>query len=292
MDVTAPVLPSTTVHPSTRERAGDGSAVQRALPLPGRGLAGLDPFLLLDHVPPATFGPAASPRGAGPHPHKGCETVTLLYQGDLRHRDSAGNAGRLDAGDVQWVTAGNGVVREESHGPRLTAQGGVLELVRLWVNLPARHKRAPPRHTDLRAASFPLIPLTTAGANFVRLVAGAWEGYTGPARTHTPLTVADVYLEAGIETTVALDAHWHTGIYLMSGGVEVDGQGVERYGIATVRDETRVRIKAFAASHVLFLSGLPIGEPIASSGPFVMNTEEEVRVALREHGEGLYGRLP
>lgn len=291
MDTKAPVLPSTSVHPSAHAQVGDGFYVQRALPIKGRGLAGLDPFLLLDHAGPTTFGPVASPRGVGPHPHKGFETVTLLYRGDLRHRDSAGNSGLLGVGDVQWMTAGNGIVHEELHGPGLTAEGGSLELVQLWVNLPARDKSVAPHYQNLRAAAFPVIPLTEGGANHVRLVAGVWEGYTGPAKTYTPLTVADVYLEAGLETQIALDKRWNTGVYLLRGGVSVNGQALDRHGIATVHDEAEVTIKAFGESHLLFLSGLPIAEPVASSGPFVMNTEDEVQTAVREYREGLYGTL-
>ena len=291
MDTQAPVLPSTVVYPSASAQVGDGFYVQRALPIAGRGLAGLDPFLLLDHAPPTTFGPAATPRGVGPHPHRGFETVTLLYRGDLRHRDSAGNAGLLGVGDVQWMTAGSGSVHEELHGPLLTREGGALELVQLWVNLPARDKGAPPHYQNLRAGTFPVVPLTEAGGNYVRLVAGVWEGFTGPAKTYTPLTVADVYLDAGVETAIALDERWHTGVYLLEGGIEVNGQAVDRHGVATVRDEREVAIKAFAKTHLLFLSGLPIAEPIAHSGPFVMNTEEEVRIAAREYREGLYGAL-
>ena len=291
MDAKAPVLPSTTTHPSVQAQVGDGFYIQRALPVEGRGPAFLDPFLLLDHAGPTTFGPSTKARGVGPHPHKGFETVTLVYQGDLRHRDSAGNTGQLGVGDVQWMTAGAGIVHEELHGPTLTQQGGTLEMVQLWINLPARDKSVAPHYRDLRAQSFPTIPLTEAGTNYVRLVAGVWEGYTGPAHTYTPLTLADLYLEPGLETKISLDRKWHTGLYVLRGGVSVNGESVAEHGLATVRDEGEVTVKAFAESHLLLLSGLPIAEPIAISGPFVMNTEDEVRTARREFADGLYGKL-
>lgn len=291
MDTQAPILPSTTVYPTQAAQVGDGFFIQRAIPLQGKGIAAMEPFLMLDHAGPTLFGPTDTPRGVDVHPHKGFQTVTLAYQGDLIHRDSAGNKGHLEPGDVQWMTAGNGIVHEEKHGPELSSKGGYSEMIQLWVNLPAKDKSVKPHYADIKADMFPIIPLQGSGMNHVRLIAGKWEAYTGPAETYTPLTLADIYLEEGVETTISLDPQWHTGIYILDGGALVNGKQMSKHFIATVEDEKAVVIKATAQTHLLFMSAQPLNEPIASYGPFVMNTNEEINEAIAMYNRGEMGAL-
>ena len=295
MQTTAPRTteqkPSTRIHASQPAQVGDGFFINRALPIARQGLEAMEPFLMLDHAGPTTFGPTAKPRGVDVHPHKGFQTVTLAYQGDLVHRDSAGNRGELAPGDVQWMTAGRGIVHEEKHGPDLTRNGGVSEMVQLWINLPAADKSVAPHYTDFKAEVFPVIPLGGEGSNFVRLVAGRWDTYRGPAKTYSPLTLADLYLDPGSRTTITLDPAWNTAIYALSGTAIVNGHTLGPNFIAQLTAEPRVDITVEATAHLLLLSAEPIGEPIASYGPFVMNTEDELRIAMREFQEGKMGTL-
>ena len=174
---------------------GDGFPVRSLFSYTGLGRR-LSPFLLLDHAPPTRFEPATRPRGVGEHPHRGFETVTIVYQGGLAHRDSTGAGGEIGTGDVQWMTAGGGILHEEFHSPAFTAQGGTLEMVQLWVNLPAKDKMTPPGYQTLLDADIPVVPLPD-GAGRVRVIAGAFDGHAGPARTHTPIDVWDVRIAAG-----------------------------------------------------------------------------------------------
>ena len=292
MDKPTPTPASTRVFAAAPARVGDGFAVHRALPLRGHDDPhALEPFLLLDHAGPTTYGPAATPRGVGAHPHRGFETVTLAYQGDLAHRDSAGNGGVLNPGDVQWMTAGRGVVHEEKHGPELSRHGGTLEMVQLWINVPKRHKREAPRYVDYRASEFPVLPLGAGGSNFVRLVAGRWGRYVGPAKPYTPLTIADLYLEAGAEFDVTLDAAWNSALYPLEGAADINRTRVASRFIATLTGADRVSVRAATDCHLLLLSGEPIGEPIAARGPFVMSTEDELTEAMAGFQRGEYGQL-
>ncbi len=291
MDTQAPIIPSTHIFSAKPAQVGDGFFIQRAIPLAGRGLASMEPFLMLDHAGPTTFGPTDTPRGVDVHPHKGFQTVTLAYQGDLVHKDSAGNRGHLQPGDVQWMTAGSGIVHEEKHGPELTKHGGVSEMIQLWINLPARNKSVLPHYTDYRAEVFPIITLSTTESNFVRLIAGNWGGYHGPAKTYTPLTLADLYLDPGCRTTITIDPTWNTGVYVLEGEATINSNSVGKHHIAHTHDESSISIEATAKCHLLFMSGLPIGEPIASYGPFVMNTEAELEEAMRDYRGGKFGTL-
>ena len=281
------------VFAAQHAQVGDGFFVMRALPLTGESLEGLEPFLILDHAPPRSFGPTKVRRGVGEHPHRGFQTVTLVYEGDLKHRDSAGNKGVLKAGDVQWMHAGSGLVHEELHGDELTENGGRLEMIQLWINLPAAVKMSPPTYADIRAADFPVVPLAKSGANYVRLIAGRWGAYLGPAKTASPLTLADLYLEPDTETTISLDPAWNTGLYLRVGALNVNGKQLGQHFMARLRGhgELVLRNSGPKAVRALFLSGKRLLEPIAAQGPFVMNTQAEVAQAVRDFQAGLLGRL-
>ena len=250
------------------------------------------PFLLLDYGGPAQFEPAEKPRGVGPHPHRGFETVTIVYQGEVEHRDSAGHGGRIGPGDVQWMTAASGIVHSEMHGDAFTRTGGMLEMVQLWVNLPARAKMGKPGYQDLTAAAIPTVALAN-GAGSVRVIAGSCLGARGRARTHTPIELWDVTLRGEQAAEFALPAG-HTAMLLVQrGALRVGDERVAQHELALLtRDGDRVALRADGAdARVLLLAGAPIDEPVAAYGPFVMNTEAELRQAFADYHAGRMGSL-
>jgi redox-sensitive bicupin YhaK (pirin superfamily) len=254
--------------------------------------AAFSPFLLLDYAGPARFEAGAPRRGVGPHPHRGFETVTIVYQGEVEHRDSAGHGGRIGPGDVQWMTAASGLVHEEMHGATLRRDGGTLEMVQLWVNLPARAKNEPPRYQDLLAANIPTAGLPD-GAGAVRVIAGAFGAAKGPARTFTPVDVWDLRLSGGHEATLPLPAG-HTALLLVqSGALRVGDHDVPQLAMAVLdRAGTDVAVRAPGGdARVLVLAGAPIPEPVAAYGPFVMNTRDEIDAAIADFRAGRMGRL-
>ena len=252
----------------------------------------LSPFLLLDYAAPAEFSPAPVPRGVGEHPHRGFETVTIAYQGEIEHRDSAGHKGRIGPGDVQWMTAASGIVHEEMHGREFTKHGGTLEMVQLWVNLPANFKKSPPGYQDVVGGKTPVVELSSdAGA--VRVIAGAFENAKGPARTFTPIELWDMRLKAGKTAKLNVPAGQSTALLFLSGGGRVNGsKNVDEGELAVLdRDGETLSIEAGADSTVLLLSGTPIDEPVVGYGPFVMNTEREIRQAIEDYRHGRMGHL-
>jgi redox-sensitive bicupin YhaK (pirin superfamily) len=255
----------------------------------------VSPFLLLDFAGPAEFPPSEEPRGVGQHPHRGFETVTIVYQGEVEHRDSAGNAGAIGPGDVQWMTAASGVLHEEKHGREFTRRGGVLEMAQLWVNLPASAKMSPPRYQTILDRDVPAVPLPggSGGAGIVRVIAGDFQGTRGPARTVTPVSVWDLRLKAGGRAVLTLPDGFTTIFYVAHGGVVVNGSRAagERDTVLFSQPGEQVEVEARLDSTLLVLSGEPIREPIASYGPFVMNTQEEIRQAIADFQAGRMGSL-
>jgi redox-sensitive bicupin YhaK (pirin superfamily) len=250
-----------------------------------------DPFLLLDYAGPHTFAPSETMRGVGEHPHRGFETVTIVYQGELEHRDSSGSHGTIGPGDVQWMTAASGVVHEEFHSRRFSRDGGTLEMVQLWVNLPAKDKLSSPRYQGLLAGDIPGVSLAD-GVGTLRVIAGQWHGAKGAARTCTAINVWDIRL---VETG-AIDLEvpaGHTALVIaQSGTVTMNGQQLSGVELAVFdRDGTKVRLKATTSARLLVLTGEPIGEPVVGQGPFVMNTREEIREAIEDYQAGRMGNL-
>lgn len=250
----------------------------------------VSPFLLLDYAGPAKFAPSDQPRGVGEHPHRGFETVTIVFQGELEHHDSAGNHGKIGPGDVQWMTAASGIVHEEWHEQAFTKRGGILEMVQLWVNLPAKDKMSPPRYQEILNRQIPAITLNGAGA--VRVIAGDFRGAKGPARTFTPITVLDLRLQA--HRPVELFLHeGHTALAVVLNGKaiinEVDVASAADLAIFE-RKGGGITIEAKEDAAVLVLSGEPINEPVVSYGPFVMNTQEQIRQAISDYQNGRLGR--
>ena len=270
---------------------GDGFPV-RSLFSYGSNADVHDPFLLLDYAEPFEFPPGAAPRGVGEHPHRGFETVTIVYQGELEHRDSAGNRGKIGPGDVQWMTAASGVVHEEFHSDTFTRSGGTFEVAQLWVNLPAEQKMSPPRYQEIRARDIPTATLAS-GAGTARVIAGKFAGARGPAKTVTPMVIADLRLNAGQSSELSLPDGYTTMLVVQQGAVVLDGTHTVR-GVQLAqfdRAGDRIAVQCREDARALLLSGEPIGEPIVGQGPFVMNTREEIRQAMVDYQSGRMGSL-
>jgi quercetin 2,3-dioxygenase len=284
-----------TVLPTPRPHwVGDGFLVR---PLFGNlaFTAAPSPFLMFDWAAPVDFPPATARRGVGPHPHRGFETVTIVYAGEVEHRDSAGYAGKIGPGDVQWMTAGSGVLHEEMHSLAATRAGGPVSMAQLWVNLPAAHKMTAPRYQPIEAKD---IPTVRSGGAEVRVIAGSLddaEGTThrGPAATFTPLSVWDGRLAAESRFEAPLPQGWRTLVAVLAGEVEVGGRRISADTVAILDDEAgRVTLTAGAADvRFLVLAGEPIDEPIAHYGPFVMNTRAELQQAFDDFNNGAMGDL-
>ena len=253
----------------------------------------VNPFLLLDYAGPADFTPTSERRGVGQHPHRGFETVTIVYKGEVEHRDSTGNGGVIGPGDVQWMTAASGILHEEFHSEAFARSGGTLEMVQLWVNLPAKDKMAEPGYQGILDREIPDLELKD-NAGRLRLIAGEFDGQRGPARTFTPIDVWDVRLNAGKSATFDLHQGRNTALVVLHGAVEVNGQEVVREGQLVLfdREGTDIRLDAEQDATVLILSGEPIDEPIVGHGPFVMNTEAEIQQAFIDFQSGKFGRMP
>ncbi len=252
----------------------------------------LTPFLLLDHAGPAEFEPAAAPRGVDWHPHRGFETVTVVYDCEVDHQDTAGHQGSIGPGDVQWMTAGSGVLHKEFHSSRFSRRGGRFEVLQLWVNLPAKLKMTTPRYQGLVASDFPTASLP-GEAGSLRVIAGEHEGTKGPARTFTPIKLFDLKLRAGKSARLRLGEGWSAALFVLDGGIKVNASetaGREEL-VVFERAGDEVEIEAETDARLFVMSGEPIDEPIAGYGPFVMNTQQETRQAMIDLQTGRMGRV-
>jgi hypothetical protein len=270
---------------------GDGFPVRSLFSYGDHG-AQLSPFLLLDYAGPANFPPSKQPRGVGVHPHRGFETVTIVYEGEVAHRDSTGAGGLIGPGDVQWMTAASGILHEEFHSPGFAQRGGALEMVQLWVNLPARSKMEAPGYQNILNAQIPSVDLPE-GTGRVRVIAGSYVGHTGPARTHTPMDVWDLRLNQGAQARLPL-VNGHTGaLVVLRGTVLVNGEAVAREAqmVTFERGGEAIEIEANTDAVLLFLGGEPINEPVVGHGPFVMNTREEIVQAFHDFQSGRFGQM-
>ncbi|MGE0116705.1 MAG: pirin family protein [Dongiaceae bacterium] len=251
--------------------------------------ADISPFLLLDYAGPAEFPPASGRRGVEQHPHRGFETVTIVYQGEVEHRDTAGNEGRIGPGDVQWMTAARGILHEEMHGRAFAEKGGTLEMVQLWVNLPAKHKMSAPGYQEILDAAIPSVPLGADGSR-ARIIAGDFAGTKGPARTFSPVNLWDLRLAAGRKTELTLPDGFTTLLFVLKGRILVNG--AETVGTAELamfeREGRDIALEAAEETTVLVLSGEPIDEPVVGYGPFVMNTRAEIGQAMADFQAGRF----
>ena len=268
---------------------GDGFPVRTMLSYHDQG-SHISPFIMLDYAGPAKFEPTHERRGVGAHPHKGFETVTIVYEGEVEHRDSTGAGGVIGPGDVQWMTAASGIIHEEFHSPAFAKRGGNFEMVQLWVNLPAKDKGAKPSYQSLLAADIPTVELQK-GAGKLRVIAGAFGDTQGPARTFTPVNIWDVRLARGKTATLDVPDGHTLSVLVLAGTIEVQGRHVAREAqmVLLGREGGPVTIEANNDAKLLVLSGEPIDEPVVAHGPFVMNTTGEIKQAMLDFQSGKFG---
>lgn len=277
-------------HTEKRQNwVGDGFPV-RSLLSHDRAGPHASPFLLLDYAGPYEFKPNhGHPRGVGAHPHKGFETVTIVYQGEVEHRDSTGAGGLIGPGDVQWMTAGNGIMHQEYHSPKFSRSGGAFEMVQLWVNLPAKDKSAAAGYQNITSD---MIPVVQGDGFSARIIAGHFDQTQGPTKTFTQINTWDVALQAGKTIALPIPEDHNSTLVLLHGTLELDGKTLEGpQSVVLAPGEGDVLVKAQTAAKLLVLSGAPIEEPIVQHGPFVMNTQAEIRAAISDFNQGRFGRL-
>jgi quercetin 2,3-dioxygenase len=252
----------------------------------------ISPFLLLDYAGPENFPPSTHRRGVGPHPHRGFETVTIVYSGEVEHRDSSGGGGTIGPGDVQWMTAASGLIHEEFHGTAFAQRGGPFEMIQLWVNLAAKDKTAPPGYQSISDTDIPRVELAS-GAGVVRIIAGLYKVKHGPARTFSPMNVWDVRLTSGAREEFHVPAGWTTVLVVLKGEVRFSTGEIAGPAELAVfeREEDAFEIEALKDATVLILNGKPINEPIVGMGPFVMNTQAEIEQAIADYRSGRMGCL-
>ena len=254
----------------------------------------MSPFLMLDLAGPAEFPATTERKGVGTHPHRGFETVTIVYDGEVSHKDSTGQGGTIGPGDVQWMTAGSGILHQEFHSDTFAKQGGVLQMVQLWVNLPAKHKMTAPAYQAILSKSIPQIELSNSRGS-IRVIAGEHEGQKGPAKTFTPMNVFDIRLKKGEELVLPVADGWNTSVVVLRGALESAGDsGVvakDAKMLMFSQDGEDIKVKALEDTVALLLSGEPIAEPIVGHGPFVMNTREEIEQAIDDFNRGAFGSI-
>jgi len=277
-------------RPASPGMVGDGFRVFNYIP---KTLAQrrISPFLMLDFNAQYDFGPSDHIRGVDVHPHKGFETVTIAYQGSVAHHDSAGNSGVIYPGDVQWMTAGNGILHKEYHEEQFSKNGGNFEMVQLWVNLPKKNKSVAPHYQSLTKEDIPVVPLE-GDQGIVRVIAGDFQNQKGIAKTYTPVNLLDIRLkDNGMVTVPILETH-NSALLVVKGNAAVNDRAIKEHDFVLFDHQGEdITIKAHSETILLLMSGEPIDEPIASYGPFVMNTQEEIIAAIDDFNAGKFGRI-
>lgn len=279
------------LSPTNTHMVGNGFKVMNFFPN-GRGFEErMSPFFLLDFNAEVQFPPSEISRGVGVHPHRGIETITFAYKGSVAHHDSAGNSGVINPGDVQWMTAGGGVLHKEYHEKTFDQKGGAFEMVQLWINLPKKHKYTPAKYQSILHAHKPNMKLAN-NMGVVHVVAGEYNGVKGVANTFSPVHMYDIHLNANGEVNFSLPADFNSGILVIDGDVQINEQAVPENHYVQLKNEAGdIHIKASKKSILLVLSGEPLNEPYVSYGPFVMNTEEEIKQAIDDYNAGKFGFL-
>ncbi|MBZ0334018.1 pirin family protein [Marinobacter sp. AL4B] len=282
----------TTYGPPRGHWVGDGFPVRSLFSYDRMGASNISPFLLLDYAGPSEFQPTQRRRGVGQHPHRGFETVTVVYAGELEHRDTSGAGGLIGKGDVQWMTAGAGIVHEEFHSQRFTEQGGLLNMVQLWVNLPASAKDTPAAYQTLLNKEIPRVSLEDEGGT-LRVIAGEYLEHKGPAKTFTPINVWDLSLEPGARVNLPVPEGHTTLVAVLNGSVQINDTDVLREAeLANLdREGQEIVLESNNDARLLVMSGEPIDEPVVGYGPFVMNTEGEIKKAMLDFQAGKFGAL-
>ena len=285
-----------TQRSDTPHWVGDGFPVRTVFSYNQLSPEHISPFLLMDYAGPAEFSPSKHRRGVEEHPHRGFETVTIVYSGEVEHRDSAGGGGLIGPGDVQWMTAASGLVHEEKHGADFATKGGTFEMVQLWVNLPAKDKMKAPRYQGIKSSSMARVDLDD-GAGTVNVIAGELKNHKGPAQTFTPINLWDVRMKAGKTATFQVPKGHTASLFVLSGKLEVISDestnkilGDADMGILSMAEDS-FTLKAHVDTKFLFLGGEPIRERVIGYGPFVMNTSDEIRQAMQDYEAGRMGQL-
>jgi len=280
------------IPPPPAHMVGDGFRVHNFFP--GNGLMTLQrmsPFFLLDYGAKVEYPPANTPRGVGVHPHRGFETVTIAYHGKVAHHDSAGNSGVIGEGDVQWMTAASGVLHKEYHDKEWSKKGGMMQMVQLWVNLPAKHKMDPPKYQPIRREEFGQVVLPD-NKGVIEVIAGKFNGVQGPASSFTPIEMYNARLHYGADILFSFPQNYNTAFLVVEGYVTVNGKmAATNHLVLLANDGTDVRLQSQENAVVLILSGEPINEPIVPYGPFVMNTKQEILDAYHDLNKGKFGFL-
>jgi quercetin 2,3-dioxygenase len=272
---------------------GDGFPVQSMFSYQ-RNAEAFSPFLMLDYAAPTSFTPnTGHRRGVGAHPHRGFETVTIVYAGEVEHRDSTGHGGVISTGDVQWMTAGSGIMHDEFHSETYSKTGGPFQMVQLWVNLPAKDKMAAPGYQAITDASIPRVPIDDGAAGSVRVIAGEYNGHQGPAHTFTQMNVLDIQLGAGDSVELPQPDGWTTLLLVQEGALKINDNATARTSqlVMLSREGSTVKIAAEQNARVLLLAGQPIDEPIVGYGPFVMNSRQEIEQAINDFNSGKFGQI-
>lgn len=280
-------------EPAPPHMVGDGFRVHNFFPSGHKiGQHRMSPFFLMDYNSKIEFPPSDKPRGVDVHPHRGFETVTIAYNGRIEHYDSTGKSGVIGEGDIQWMTAGSGILHKEFHEKEFSKQGGEFQMVQLWVNLPAKDKKAPPKYQDLKNSQLGKYQVQD-DKGIMEVIAGEYKGVKGPASTFTPIEMYNGRLKKDAQLDISLPADFNTGILVIEGSIKInnDKTAPADHFILFNNDGTEIKIETLEDSIFLVLSGEPINEPIVAYGPFLMNTVDEVQEAIRDFNSGKYGTL-
>jgi redox-sensitive bicupin YhaK (pirin superfamily) len=279
------------LSPTNTHMVGNGFKVMNFFPN-GKGFEErMSPFFLLDFNAEVNFPPSDISRGVGVHPHRGIETITFAYKGGVEHHDSKGNHGIINKGDIQWMTAGGGVLHKEYHEKNFDKNGGAFEMVQLWINLPKKHKMTPAKYQSIMHKEKPTHSLPNEMGK-IYVVAGEYEGIKGVASTFSPVNMYDIHLNSNADFSFSLPSNYNTGILVIDGAVTINENIVPENNYVQLKNEGgEIHIKASKTSILLVLSGEPLNEPYVSYGPFVMNTEAEIKQAIEDYNTGKFGFL-
>jgi quercetin 2,3-dioxygenase len=281
------------IAPPEPHWVGDGFRVHNFIPGAYHlEMERMNPFILMDYHSPFLYGPADIPRGVSVHPHRGFETVTIAYQGRVQHHDSSGGGGIIGEGDVQWMTAASGILHKEYHEKEWSKEGGIFQMVQLWVNLPARAKMLPPSYQAIEKKSMGLVNMHDNGGK-IRIISGEYKGIKGPTRTFTPIHMMNLEFNAGGQADFSFPASYNTALVVIKGTIVINGlnEAAEDHFVLFENMGEDFSISTSEGAIVLLMSGEPIPEPIAAHGPFVMNTRQELLQAYEDFQRGKFGRL-
>lgn len=249
----------------------------------------ISPFILMDYASPKEFPKTDTPKGVGSHPHRGFETVTFALQGEVEHRDSAGGGGIIKSGDVQWMTAGSGLVHDEFHSNNFCKEGGIFEMVQLWVNLPKKDKMTQPKYQEIKKDSIPVVKISDNSS--LRVIAGEFEGTKGPTSTFTPINIFEIHADKEV-IKLNITKQTNTILLVLDGDIELDKQNYQKQSVLIFDQEGEdIEFKTSSNFKALLLNGDPINEPMVAHGPFVMNTKEEISEAIRDFQNGKMGTI-